>query len=224
MGAKAWFIAGTDTGIGKTTVALGLLCAARRRGLTTVGLKPVAAGVDANGRNDDAVKLQNAASIDLDYASVNPALLNRPIAPHIAAADEGVKLEVSTLTSQLKIGLGVGADFTVVEGAGGWLVPLDHAETMVDLCVQLQLPVILVVGMKLGCLNHALLTAAAIRVAGLSLAGWVANDCGPRMEAHAANVETLRSRLPAPLVGVVPNLQSAEEIADHLDVGALVDD
>jgi dethiobiotin synthetase len=220
----AWFITGTDTAVGKTTIAIGLLRAAHQRGLTTAGLKPVAAGVDANGQNADAAELQLAASINLDYANINPALLKQAIAPHIAAADEGVMLGVAKLAAQLGTGLEAGVDFTVVEGAGGWLVPLNETETMAELCVALDLPVILIVGMKLGCLNHALLTAASIRAAGLSLAGWVANDCEPRMQAHTANIETLRARLDAPLLGIVPNLQSTEDVAEHLDVGLLVDD
>ena len=122
----AWFITGTDTAVGKTTIAIGLLRAAHQRGLTTAGLKPVAAGVDANGQNADAAELQLAASINLDYANINPALLKQAIAPHIAAADEGVTLGVAELAAQLEPGLEAGVDFTVVEGAGGWLVPLNE--------------------------------------------------------------------------------------------------
>lgn len=224
---NAYFVTGTDTGVGKTVVAVGLLHAARRAGLTTIGLKPVAAGADSERGgvtgNGDALALQDAATLDLDYATVNPVLLSRPLAPHIAAERDGVRIDVADLATRYRAAVGNDADLVVVEGAGGWLVPLNDMETMADLVVELGLPVILVVGMRLGCLNHALLTSVAIRDAGLRLAGWVANCHDGDMEALADNVDALRARLPAPLLGRIPLLGAAKDAADHLDLGVVVD-
>lgn len=227
----AYFVTGTDTGVGKTVVATGMLEAARRRGLETVGLKPIAAGIDGARDgvefNSDALVLQDAATVRLDYDAVNPLLLRRAIAPHIAAAEQGVRLDVEELAAHCRRILADGCDFAVVEGAGGWLVPLDESRTLADLCVALGLPVVLVVGMKLGCLNHALLTAQAVDNAGLTLAGWVANTIDAGMQAADANVAALRDRLSAPLLGRVPTLDAAEVCAngaaDHLDLERLRD-
>ena len=222
---RAFFVTGTDTGVGKTRVAVGLLHAARAAGRTTAGLKPVAAGAEGEPpANADALALQAAATVCLDYAIVNPVLLRRAIAPHVAAAEECVALDVADIVTRCEPAFAAAADFMVVEGAGGWLVPLNERETMADLCVALDAPVVLVVGMRLGCLNHALLTAAAIRAAGLPLAGWVANACAPGMDAFEANLATLRERLPAPLLGVVPHLAAADDASAYLDIGPLGDD
>ncbi len=204
-----YFIAGTDTAVGKTLVTAALLLNARAFGLRAVGVKPVAAGcarVDGRLVNDDALLLRSHASVALDYARVNPAALEPAIAPHIAAARAGVPLDAATLAAHVSRVDAEGHDVVLVEGAGGWLVPLNDRETMADLATWLGYPVILVVAMRLGCLNHALLTAAAIEEAGLTLAGWVANTTGPVMDAFDENLQTLERRLPALRLGSVPYL------------------
>ena len=202
---KAYFITGTDTGVGKTLVAAALLRRARARGMSTLGLKPVAAGcelIDGQWMNDDAHLLMEASSIAVDYAAVNPVALREAMAPHIAAEREGREILCAELVDQYK-SLVDQADFTVIEGAGGWQVPLSDTETMANLATGLNYPVILVVGIRLGCINHALLTAAAIRQSGLHLAGWVANHIDADMPVADENVNTLEQRLDAPLIGRV---------------------
>jgi len=200
---KTYFITGTDTGVGKTLVAASLLRLAHARGLSTLGLKPVAAGCEpSNGQwmNDDARLLMEASSMAVDYAAVNPVALREAMAPHIAAEREGREILCAELVDQYK-SLVDQADFTVIEGAGGWQVPLNDTETMANLAAQLNYPVIMVVGIRLGCINHALLTAAAIRQSGLHLAGWVANHIDADMPVADENVRTLERRLDAPLTG-----------------------
>ena len=223
---KKFFVAGTDTEIGKTTIACGLLEAGNQRGWRTLALKPVAAGAEPSEdgpRNDDAVALMQSASVKLSYEQVNPVLFEPPIAPHIAAQQAGKRLTVSQLAGYCRGGLMTPSDLALVEGAGGWRVPLSGRETLAGLAVELQLPVILVVGMKLGCLNHALLTAEAIRRDGLPLAGWVANTVDRNMSCFEENVETLRQLLPAPCLGVVPSLSdcSPGKVAAHLQIDLL---
>lgn len=223
---KKFFVAGTDTEIGKTTIACGLLEAGNQRGWRTLALKPVAAGAEPGEdgpRNDDAVALMQSASVKLSYEQVNPVLFEPPIAPHIAAQQVGKRLTVSKLAGYCRGSLMTPNDLALVEGAGGWRVPLSGRETLADLAVELQLPVILVVGMKLGCLNHALLTAEAIRRDGLQLAGWVANTVDREMSCFEENVETLRQLLPAPCLGVVPSLSdcSPDKVAAHLQIDLL---
>lgn len=203
--AKAYFITGTDTGVGKTLVAAGLLRRARARGMSTLGLKPVAAGcelIDGQWMNDDAHLLMEASSIAVDYTAVNPVALREAMAPHIAAERERREILCAELVDKYK-SLVDQADFTVIEGAGGWQVPLSDTETMANLAAGLNYPVILVVGIRLGCINHALLTAAAIRQSGLHLAGWVANHIDADMPVATENVQTLEQRLDAPLIGRV---------------------
>ncbi len=223
---KKFFVAGTDTEIGKTTIACGLLEAGNQRGWRTLALKPVAAGAEPSEdgpRNDDAVALMQSASVKLSYEQINPVLFEPPIAPHIAAQQVGKRLTVSQLTGYCRGSLMTPSDLALVEGAGGWRVPLSGRETLAGLAVELQLPVILVVGMKLGCLNHALLTAEAIRRDGLQLAGWVANTVDSNMSCFEENVETLRQLLPAPCLGVVPSLSdcSPDKVAAHLQIDLL---
>lgn len=209
MRKKAFFITGTDTDVGKTLVASGLLAAARAQGLTTVGLKPVAAGcekTDAGLRNSDALLLQSVTSLPLVYEQINPVALGPAIAPHLAALREKRSLSADRLAGFCRSSLHL-ADFTLVEGAGGWRVPLNSRETLADLVRILQLPVVLVVGMRLGCINHALLTADAIRYDGLSLVGWAANILDADMPALDENIETLKQRIAAPCLGVVPRLE-----------------
>ncbi len=207
MKPRRYFITGTDTGVGKTQVTAALLLAAKAHGLRSLGVKPVAAGcVPADGRlvNEDALLLQRCSSQSPDYAAVNPVALEPAIAPHIAAERAGISLRAAALTDQVRAQEASGADVLLVEGAGGWLVPLNQTETMADLAVALGYPVILVVGMRLGCINHALLAAQAIRASGLELVGWVANSVAAEMDCLAGNVRAIEQRLPALRMGTVP--------------------
>lgn len=224
--STAFFIAGTDTDAGKTTVACGLLHAARRAGLSTAAAKPVASGCAATPaglRNGDALALLGECSLALDYAEVNPFAFAPAIAPHLAAREVGVELTVAALLPAVRRVLARGADFTLVEGAGGWRVPLAGRENLSDLAVALGLPVILVVGVRLGCINHAVLTAEAIARDGLELAGWVANVIDPRTSRLDENLAALAERLPAPCLGRIPRLPEASPaaVAAHLELGAL---
>ncbi|SMF52942.1 dethiobiotin synthetase [Alteromonadaceae bacterium Bs31] len=221
-----YFITGTDTDAGKTLIAASLLCKANQSGLQTLGLKPLAAGAEiteAGFCNEDAVLLQKYSSILLDYEQVNPVLLQQPMAPHIAAAQEGKRLKVDTLEGYIRGALTARPQFCVIEGAGGWRVPLNPAQTMADLVKALGLPVILVVGMKLGCLNHALLTAEAIQRDGLSIAAWVATQVEPNMFVVEENLNALKHLLPFPHLGFVPWLTSPtpESVAAYLDLQLL---
>ncbi len=224
--SPAYFIAGTDTDVGKTTVAAGLLHAARLAGLSTLGAKPVASGCTASAkglRNDDALALIAQSSIKLPYEQVNPFAFEPAIAPHLAAREAGVVLGVQGLLAPMRQILEQGADFTLIEGAGGWRVPLSDQANLSDLAIALKLPVILVVGVRLGCINHALLSAEAIARDGLQLAGWVANIVDPRTSRLEENLASLAERLPAPCLGRVPKLKqvSAEAVADHLQLDLL---
>ncbi|WP_344936093.1 dethiobiotin synthase [Zhongshania borealis] len=227
MAAKQYFIAGTDTDVGKTLVACGILRAAAARGLKTLAIKPVAAGADLTEqglRNTDALMLIDAMTESLPYEQVNPVLLAPPIAPHIAAEQAGRRLSVSQLAGFCRGVMMRKVDMVLIEGAGGWRVPLSQREMLSGLVVELQTPVILVVGMKLGCISHALLTAEAIRADGLVLAGWVANQIDPDMACFDENLATLRNFLPAPCLGVLPNLSQpdANLAAEHLDISPLL--
>jgi dethiobiotin synthetase len=221
--AKAWFVTGTDTEVGKTAITCALLEAARLAGMSTAACKPIAAGCDADGHNEDALLMQQHMTLDLPYSQVNPVALTEAIAPHIAAQNEGRRLQASRLAGLCRGVLMAGADFTVIEGAGGWRVPIGPRETLADVAKQLQLEVVLVVGMRLGCINHALLSAEAIRRDGLKLAGWVANSCGPMMASYQENLATLVSMMGAPLLGEVPHIVpfSAPEASKSLSIEAL---
>jgi dethiobiotin synthetase len=210
MAKYKFFITGTDTDVGKTLVATGLLVAANQRGLTTVAIKPVAAGCEETGdglRNRDALLLQQAMSLPLPYAQVNPVALQPAIAPHIAAQQAGKRLGLSQLVGFCRGVMMQPADLALIEGAGGWRVPLNSRETLAGLASELELPVIMVVGMKLGCINHALLTAEAIAQDGLKLAGWVANQIERDMPCYQDNLQSLKSLIRAPCVGELPFLE-----------------
>lgn len=206
MTRQVFFVAGTDTGVGKTHVSCSLLHAARLRGMRTLGLKPLAAGAQetpAGLRNEDALLLQQASTVQLPYSVTNPFCFAEPVAPHIAAARMNVTLTASSIAQQVSDALSAhDFNYAVIEGAGGWRVPLNDSETLADVVKLLQLPVILVVGMKLGCLSHALLTAEAVTRDGLALHGWIANDLGEPMPQLAENVATLERWLPAPRIAV----------------------
>ena len=219
---NVYFVTGTDTGVGKTFIASALLRAARARGLACLGYKPIAAGAtlrDGTLVNEDALELIAAAGTDRDYADINPVVLRPAIAPHIALAQAGRQVTARELAAACP----EGAEFTLVEGAGGWLVPLNDRESLADVCADLGAKVILVISMKLGCLNHALLTAEAIERAGLELAGWVANCPDDPMPFLTENIDTLRQRLAAPCLGTVPRVASPHDAVEFLDLGPLCD-
>jgi dethiobiotin synthetase len=225
MARKAFFVTGTDTHVGKTLVSAGLLIAAKNQGLTTAALKPVAAGCEKTSegfRNEDALLLQSVITEKMHYEQVNPCALEAAIAPHIAAQQESRRLSVDRLVGFCRGALSL-AGVTVVEGAGGWRVPISAHETMADLAKALNLPVILVVGMRLGCLNHALLTAEAIACDGLKLVGWVANCIDKDMPVLQENIESLHARLQAPCLGVIPFLSERSPIitAHYFDANLL---
>jgi dethiobiotin synthetase len=197
--------------------------------LRTIGLKPVAAGCEQTPdglRNSDALLLQQAASVKLSYEQVNPIAFEPPIAPHIAAEQEGRVLTADRLAAYCRGTMMQPADLVLVEGAGGWRVPLSMRESLARLPQLLELDVILVVGMKLGCINHAILTAEAIARDGLRLAGWVANHIDPDMSCPDENLATLERLFRAPLLGRIPWLDDPdpERVADHIDLIPLLDE
>jgi len=212
MSARGFFVTGTDTGVGKTRVACALLHAFAARALRVVGMKPVAAGAEyVNGVwvNEDVQQLMAASNMDAPRAWVNPYCFHLPVAPHIAAEAQAMVIENSHLLDSYRR-LSALADVVIVEGAGGFCIPLNDRETSADLARNLALPVILVVGMRLGCLNHALLTAEAIRARGLELAGWVANHIDEHMSHADDNVAALRALLAAPLLARLPYARSLQ--------------
>ena len=215
------FVTGTDTGVGKTRVATALLRAFARRGLRAVGMKPVAAGCESiNGAlvSDDVVALTAASNVNLPVDLINPYRFQTAIAPHLAAELAGETISLQRIRDAY-VALAARADRVVVEAAGGFLVPLNEHEDFGDLARLLELPVLLVVGMRLGCLNHALLTAEAVQRRGLPFAGWVANRLDAQMSAFEQNVHTLRKRLGAPLLGTIPfGVEDAEAAASFLDL------
>ncbi|HBX57005.1 dethiobiotin synthase [Pseudomonas sp. UBA2684] len=224
--SAAFFVTGTDTEIGKTTIAAGLLHAARMAGLSTAAAKPVASGCTqtADGlRNEDALALLGECSLALRYDEVNPLAFAPAIAPHLAAREAGVLLDVAALRAPVQRILDKRAAFTLVEGAGGWRVPLAGQASLSDVVISLRLPVILVVGVRLGCINQAVLTAEAIVRDGLTLAGWVANVIDPQTARLDENLATLAERLPAPCLGRVPRLAAASPaaVATYLDLTLL---
>ncbi len=219
---SGFFITGTDTDIGKTWISLGLIELLKQQGKLVGAMKPVAAGCHTSAgelRNEDAELLQQQASLALEYQTLNPYALEPAIAPHIAADEVNLRIDIDTIYRRY-LTIAQQYDCVVVEGAGGWMVPLNDFQTIADLAQRLALPVILVVGMRLGCINHALLSSAAIRSSGLTLAGWVANQITPEMDRLKENIATLEHRLDAPLLGSVPHLDSlnAGQIATHLQL------
>lgn len=221
----AYFVTGTDTEIGKTLVSSALLHALTLRGVRAAGMKPVAAGAELCGgvwHNDDADALAAASSERLPAALTTPYLLHAATAPHIAAAQEGVAIDLAHILA-CYARIAAAADAVVVEGVGGFRVPLSDQFDTADLAQRLALPVVLVIGLRLGCISHALLTAEAIAARGLVLAGWVANTVDAALPNAAQNVEALAARLPAPLLGCVPRLPlaSAAAAAAHIDFSCL---
>lgn len=227
MAKKSYFVTGTDTGVGKTMVSAAILEAAKAQGKRTLAMKPIASGCDQTPeglRNEDALILQQAITEELSYDRINPIALEPAIAPHVAAQQAG-----KTVTAQRLIGFCRGlqiqpADLLLVEGAGGWRVPLNDRETYAAMPRELGMPVILVVALKLGCINHALLTAEGIRSDGLTVAGWVANRVeSESMDCEQETLNYLTTHLATPCLGVLPWLEQAEPhaLARYLNIGPL---
>jgi len=222
------FITGTDTGCGKTEVALALLVALRQSGLTVLGMKPIASGCERTPeglRNEDTRRLQTQGSHQVAYELVNAYAFEPPVAPHIAADRAGVKIELEVITTTAER-LAAESDFLVVEGVGGWRVPLGSTLAVSDLPPALGLPVVLVSGIKLGCINHSLLTVESIRMSGARLAGWVANQLDPDMPARDDNLATLTALIDAPCLGLIPWMVSPDprQVARYLDLAPLLSD
>ncbi|UTT84476.1 dethiobiotin synthase [Vibrio pelagius] len=222
----ALFIAGTDTEVGKTVVSKAILQAFAAKELTTIGYKPVAAGCEQypeGARNSDALHLQEAATQDIEYDDVNPYALMLPASPHIAAKRDGVVIDEAVLSQKLEQHK-QNSDFVLVEGAGGWRVPVSDDVCLSNWVKKEQLPVVLTVGIKLGCLSHALLTAEAIRADGLNLVGWVANRINPGTEHYADIIAMLEDKLGAPKLGEIPYVPKAKSknIGKYIDVQPLM--
>ncbi|MDZ7279034.1 dethiobiotin synthase [Pantoea eucrina] len=210
-----WFITGTDTEVGKTVASGALLQAASDAGWRTAGYKPVASGCEMTPhgmRNADALALQRYSSVPLRYEQVNPLAFEEPTSPHIVSEEEGRPITFAALSEGLRT-LEQQADWVLVEGAGGWFTPLSATQTYADWVKTEQLDVILVVGIKLGCINHAMLTALAIQASGLRLAGWIANGIQPPGTRHQAYLAALRARLDAPMLGEIPHLPDSAQHA-----------
>ena len=201
---QTFFITGTDTDAGKTYVSCLLLQGLAALHQPAIGLKPIAAGVDADGLNADAKALQACSGLALNYAQVNPQLLALPVAPHLAAAQQQQLLSFARLDAQLQQTAELPAKFRLIEGAGGWLLPLNDQQYLADWVIKCQFPVVLVVAMKLGCLNHAMLTARELQRSGIRVLGWVANCVDPQMLLLTENVADLTARLPWPRLAVLP--------------------
>ena len=201
---KRWFITGTDTEIGKTCVASALIRHLVAEGYRVAGMKPVASGCEmtqAGLRNDDALSLIEASNVVLPYETVNPYAFEPAIAPHIAAQEAGQLIDINRIS---KIAKSIEADYLVIEGVGGWCVPLGETGMLAELARATADEVILVVGMRLGCINHALLTAAQVERDGMTLKGWIANHVDPDMQVQSENFATLQALMPCPLLGVLP--------------------
>jgi dethiobiotin synthetase len=216
-----YFITGTDTGCGKTEITLGVMALLQSRGHSVLGMKPVASGAEQTPdglRNEDALRIQAQGSREIPYAQINPYAFAPPIAPHLAAEQAGKSIRFETLKAGYRQ-LSEQADHLLVEGVGGWRVPLGPDGDVPALALSLGLPVILVVGLKLGCINHALLSAEAIQASGCKLLGWVANQVDPDMLEREGNLATLKQRIAAPCLGVVPcfDAPSPDAVAEYLE-------
>lgn len=209
MKARGVFVTGTDTGVGKTRVAIALIHALRTRGLRVAAMKPVSAGSAPGELNEDVLALVEAANVEADLRDINPYAFAEPVAPHIAAQQACVRIDLDCIAAAY-VRLAAVADVVVVEGAGGWRVPLNEREDMADLAQRLGLPILLVVGLRLGCLNHALLTAESIGRRQVPWAGWVGNQVDGAMTYSAENIAALRARLPGPCLGIQAHLPLAE--------------
>jgi dethiobiotin synthetase len=223
---KGVFVTGTDTGCGKTEISLAVMIALQAQGLWVLGMKPVASGCDRTScgpRSEDARRLHALGSVEADYELVNPYAFEPPIAPHIAAGQTGSEIELAVVRNAA-MALSAQCDFLVIEGVGGWRVPLGPALFVSDLPLALGLPVLMVCGLKLGCINHTLLTADSIRATGNHLIGWVANQVDPNMRVRQENLATLAALIDAPCLGVIPWLTTPDprRIAEQLAVDLLL--
>lgn len=216
---RSFFVTGTDTDAGKTVITTGFIDLLTQSGLRVAGMKPVASGcvmTDAGLRNDDALQHQAHSNVDLPYRLINPYAFLPAIAPHIAADHVQVSIDLDLLQDRFNQ-IQREVDVVVVEGAGGWFVPLNTTQTIADLAIQLQLPVILVVGIKLGCINHALLSVQAIQQSGLTLSGWVANTVEINDESDTI-ISSLQQRINEPCLGIVPTLRPNQSAAAYLSL------
>jgi len=207
------FVTGTDTEVGKTRMSVALMSLLQQQGKRVAGMKPIASGCelsDAGLRNEDALALMAQSDVVLPYDVVNPFAFEPAIAPHIAAGQSDKVIDLNHILEQYQL-ISSRADSVVVEGAGGWFVPLNEQATLADLAVKLALPVVLVVGVRLGCINHALLSVEAIKASGLPLYGWIANTVEPNSESDAI-VSSLKTRIDAPCLGVVPHLAEGDAV------------
>lgn len=217
------FVTGTDTNVGKTYISTAFLRKFNSIGFSTFGVKPIASGchrIDGKLRNEDALALQKASSIKKSYGFVNQVALEAPIAPHISAQLEGLHLTIDVLIEKINKSLAISSDIFIIEGAGGWFVPLNNQESMADLVRLLNVPVILVVGIKLGCLNHAMLTVHTINQMKISFLGWVANCIEPQMRAIDENIKTLEVWVKAPCMGII---RYGEDPLQHLNLQPILD-
>lgn len=211
------FVTGTDTEVGKTRISVALIELLQQQGKRVACMKPIASGCEqtAQGlRNDDALALMKQSNVQLDYDTVNPYAFEPAIAPHIAAQQAGITIALDLIKQQFQQ-IEDQADTVVVEGAGGWLVPLNKQQTMADLAIELALPIVLVVDIRLGCINHALLTVASIKQSGLKLKGWVANQRAGNEQATEI-INTLQQAIPAPCIGIVPVLEPQQSAVNFL--------
>ncbi|GHC01236.1 dethiobiotin synthase [Thermomonas carbonis] len=221
------YVSGTDTGIGKTLASCTLLHALRGHGLRVAGMKPVASGcarIDGEWKNEDALALQHAGESGIAYADINPFALEHPLAPELAARDAGIEVALPPILAA-HARLAEHADALIVEGVGGWAAPLSASLMQADLVRALRVPVLLVVGLRLGCLNHALLSAQAIAADGAHLAGWIASHVDPDMDRVDDNIGMLRARMPAPCWGVLPHVPDADpaQLASQLRIPMLAE-
>ncbi|MDE9552043.1 dethiobiotin synthase [Xenorhabdus bovienii] len=222
-----YFLTGTDTEVGKTVVSCALLQAANKQGYQTAGYKPVASGSEITSegiRNGDALALQRNSSVSLTYQEVNPLVFVEPTSPHIVSAELNQPIEFEVMSQGLEK-LAAKSDWVLVEGAGGWYTPLSENTTFADWVIKEELPVILTVGVKLGCINHAVLTAKAIQHSGLRLVGWIANEIEPAGKRQTEYLETLERMIPAPLLGIIPHLSESSDnnnIGEYINIDLLV--
>nr|WP_246501163.1 dethiobiotin synthase [Providencia huaxiensis] len=221
---KTYFVTGTDTEVGKTVASCALLQAAGKQGWKTVGYKPVASGSEMTEhglRNSDALLLQANSQVKLPYEAINPIVFEAPTSPHIISEELNQPIEFSVINKGLAY-LKSQADWLLVEGAGGWYTPLSREKTYADWVIEQQLPVILVVGVKLGCINHALLTMESIKASGLSVVGWVANEIEPAGVFQAQYLSTLNRMIKAPCLGVIPHQKTLSgKLGRYLDLSLL---
>lgn len=220
---RGLFVAGTDTGVGKTQVTLGVMRCLQGRGLKVAGMKPIASGccqTDDGWRNADALAIKQESSISFPYCTINPYAFEPPIAPHIAAEEAGVTISMELIAKAYRQ-IVAQVDWCIVEGVGGWRVPIDSQHTTADLVASLALPVVLVVSIRLGCLNHALLSVESIQHREVKLLGWVANQIDQATARAERNIATLQEWIDAPLIGIIPpaSVVSADAFADHLRSG-----